>query len=331
MGGRVRVVLTVFDRVRFLREAIEGILGQSFAEFELVVVDDGSPCEEVRVVLAEFAARDARVRVLRQDNAGLAAARNAGAAFDGGHEVEYLCFADDDDVSLPARVREQFDFLETHAAFAAVVCGYVEVDAEGRAIGRRGGRGRGGGDGWGVGRCLGPGIFVRKAAFDAVGGFRAWFRVTEDADFAYRFAERFRCAVLRRELLLYRKIGVGSLTGSVRGWRFEYAAAVSAQCRALEMEDPVAVGVSLDGLMARFGDAAGFLSAPLLRKVVNRRNGAARLFIRARRGEDLLALLEAAGGVLRLDGGSRGRLVLFALGRGEWRLAWMVLGWGRGG
>lgn len=105
---RVSVILPVFNRPAYVRESIDSILDQTFGDFELIVVDDGSGPETVQVLESY---RDPRVTVLIQENAGPAAARNLGIASAQG---EYLAFQDSDDVSLPDRLRRQVAFLDRH-------------------------------------------------------------------------------------------------------------------------------------------------------------------------------------------------------------------------
>ncbi|MEM7624105.1 MAG: glycosyltransferase family 2 protein [Planctomycetota bacterium] len=91
---RFSVIIPVFNRGRLVQEAIESVLAQSHADYELIVVDDGST-DDTPQRLEHFADR---VRVLRQDNAGVSAARNRGADEARG---DYLLFLDSDDLWFP--------------------------------------------------------------------------------------------------------------------------------------------------------------------------------------------------------------------------------------
>ena len=98
---RVSVVLPAFDAQAFLRLAVESILDQTFSDFELVVVDDGSS-DATPSILAEYAERDDRVHVFRQDNCGGGASLNRGLTL---ARAPYIARMDTDDVSKPDRLR----------------------------------------------------------------------------------------------------------------------------------------------------------------------------------------------------------------------------------
>ena len=87
------IIIPVYNAAPFLRECLESLLSQSLRDVEILCVDDGST-DESPAILEEFAARDARVRLMRQQNLGAGAARNAGIA---AAEGEYLFFMDADD------------------------------------------------------------------------------------------------------------------------------------------------------------------------------------------------------------------------------------------
>src|SRR5215218_2770225 len=92
-GGLVSVVIPCYNQAHFLDEAIESVLSQSYTNFEVIVVDDGSEDETARVA-SGYALEDPRVCLIRQQNRGLAGARNRGLAEARG---EYVVFLDSDD------------------------------------------------------------------------------------------------------------------------------------------------------------------------------------------------------------------------------------------
>jgi CDP-glycerol glycerophosphotransferase len=94
---RISVVVPVYDVAGYLPECLDSILTQSVTDLEVVAVDDGST-DESPAVLSAYAERDPRVRVVRQDNAGLGAARNTGVEHARG---ELLWFVDSDDLLAP--------------------------------------------------------------------------------------------------------------------------------------------------------------------------------------------------------------------------------------
>lgn len=105
----VSVVVATYNRGRYLAETIPSILDQSFRDFELIVVDDGSD-DDTQAVLEGF--DDQRLVVIRQENAGVAAARNNGIRNARGH---YMLVHDDDDIMLPNRIETQLACLPANA------------------------------------------------------------------------------------------------------------------------------------------------------------------------------------------------------------------------
>lgn len=93
----ISVIIPVYRAEQYLAECLDSVLGQSFRDIEVIAVDDGSPdgCWEI---LSAYAARDSRLHIFRQSNAGQAAARNFGIRKAAG---QWLCFVDSDDIIHP--------------------------------------------------------------------------------------------------------------------------------------------------------------------------------------------------------------------------------------
>lgn len=104
----VSVLLPVYNAASSVQEAIESILRQTYRNFELIIIDDGSTDESGRVIQA---ISDPRIRVIHQPNQGLSAALNRAIEMAQG---VYLARQDADDLSLPRRLDRQVDFLEAH-------------------------------------------------------------------------------------------------------------------------------------------------------------------------------------------------------------------------
>lgn len=128
---RMSVVLPVYNGASFLASAVQSILAQTFADLELLVIDDGST-DASGTIAASFG--DPRVRVLRNDrNEGIVASLNRGLAEARG---AYVCRMDADDVSLPERLERQAAALDAEPALALLGTGTVLIDSAGREIGR---------------------------------------------------------------------------------------------------------------------------------------------------------------------------------------------------
>lgn len=200
---RVSVILPVFNFERFVAEAVDSILGQTFPAFELIVIDDGST-DGSPAILADRAASDSRVRLVSRPNRGLTHTLNEGVSL---ARANYVAIMNADDIALPARLEKQVTFLDTHPAVAAVGTatrmfaerGTRKVDAvmmvEPEAL-----------------RSLlqstspfaHPTVMFRRQAVVDVGLYRPSLEPAEDYDLWLRLAERFDLANLGVPLLEYR-------------------------------------------------------------------------------------------------------------------------------
>ena len=110
----VSIVLPIHDGAPYLRQAIDSMLAQSFSDFELIAIDDGSTDSSGDIVEAYS---DQRIILLRQENRGLPATLNRGIALARGR---YVARQDQDDVSQPDRLAKQVEFLDSHPDIAMV-------------------------------------------------------------------------------------------------------------------------------------------------------------------------------------------------------------------
>jgi len=128
----VTVVLPLYQAAEFLAEAIESLLAQSFTDFELIAVDDGSTDGSIRI-LEDLAKRDSRLIVHRRRHAGVIPARNAGLALARG---ELIACMDADDVSLPDRLALQVSALTAQPDVVCIGGGFDVIDAKNRLLNR---------------------------------------------------------------------------------------------------------------------------------------------------------------------------------------------------
>jgi GT2 family glycosyltransferase len=126
----VSVVVPTFNRAYCLGRTLESALSQSHRELEVVVVDDGSS-DGTADLVAAFGARDARVRYVRQDNAGVAAARNHGFRMVRG---AYVALLDSDDLWRPWKIEMQVTCLETLPEAGMVWTEMEAIDTDGRVL-----------------------------------------------------------------------------------------------------------------------------------------------------------------------------------------------------
>lgn len=114
----VSVVIPIYNRAEYVRECLDSLVAQTLSDIEIVCVDDGST-DDTPAVLARYERDDSRVSVVRQDNAGAGAARNAGLARATG---TYLAFLDADDTFDPTLLEKMVAACERDTADLAV-CG----------------------------------------------------------------------------------------------------------------------------------------------------------------------------------------------------------------
>ena len=203
----VSVLLPVYNTRPFLAEAIESILAQTFGDFELLIVDDGSTDGSTEVA-RRYSGLDGRIRLVARENRGLVATLNELAGLARG---ELLARMDADDVALPRRFERQVAHLREHPE--VVVAGsWVEwIDQEGDSLCEfQMAEGHEAIDRLlmeeGTNSICHPAAMIRADALRRVGGYREEFAATacEDYDLWLRLAEVGRVANMPEVLLKYR-------------------------------------------------------------------------------------------------------------------------------
>lgn len=127
---KVSVLMSVYNGERYLGEAIDSILNQTFTDFEFVIIDDAST-DSTAAILDSYP--DARlVRLKNETNLGLTQSLNRGLAVVRG---EYVARMDADDISLPERLAKQVNYLDTHPEVGVVGAQVNFIDTEGRSLG----------------------------------------------------------------------------------------------------------------------------------------------------------------------------------------------------
>ena len=188
----VSVMMPAYNCEKYVGEAIESIISQTYTSWELICVDDGSADRTLKI-MQEYAAKDPRNRVYtNEENRGRPYTRNKGINLAQG---AIIAVQDADDVSLPHRLEEGVETLTTDPDIALVGAGSIEIDEKGEEIGRF------------VPPLLtesldailarhsvpfGHGsVLVKAGAVRAVGGYDEFFSVADDYDLYVRMAQRF--------------------------------------------------------------------------------------------------------------------------------------------
>jgi GT2 family glycosyltransferase len=203
---RVSVVMPLHDAERFVRAAIESVLGQTYRRLELVIVDDGST--DASAAIAEgYARRDPRVKLVRNgENRGIVATRNR--AFEQADpRSEYFAVMDSDDVCLPERIAHQVEFLDRNPDHALVGGNTLVIDEHGSEVGERRYPSRHDEIVKVIARynpIAQPTATFRRSALEQVGPYDPRFPRCQDYDLWLRMAARFKVANLPEFTLQYR-------------------------------------------------------------------------------------------------------------------------------
>ena len=129
MEPQVSIIMPVYNGEKFLKEAIESILSQTFTDFEFIIVNDGSIDSSLKII-REYANRDSRIKIIDQKNTGIIGALNNALKASKG---TYIARMDSDDISNPDRLKKQIEYIEKENAY---LCGTwaISIDKNGKEI-----------------------------------------------------------------------------------------------------------------------------------------------------------------------------------------------------
>lgn len=226
----ISVLMPVYDAERYVAQAVDSILGQTFADFEFLIIDDGSH-DRSREILEAYALRDSRIHLTSRPNTGYTAAVNEMLQRAQG---EFVARMDADDIALPERFERQVKYLRAHVDVVAVGTAVQLIDAAGRYLGDA----HAGMDHDEIerralaGDCPlnHPSVMMRRGPLDAVGGYRIDFEPAEDLDLWLRLGEAGRLINLPDVLMRYRLHRESFSERHQRRQRERSAAAVTEAC-----------------------------------------------------------------------------------------------------
>jgi glycosyltransferase involved in cell wall biosynthesis len=210
----VDVIIPSFNSARYLPAAIESVISQTFDDWQILLVDDGSTDTTAEVVAPFLDRLGSKIKYIKQDNRGVSAARNTAIL---ASTAEFLALLDADDVWLPCRLSESLRVLLERPQAGLSYGLLTHMDSEGRL-----------GSSWEGNRnhaeghiapyiymrsveLPSPTITVRRKCISEVGVFDESLRITEDRDLWLRIAQRYEVAFVPKILALYRS-SPGSLT-----------------------------------------------------------------------------------------------------------------------
>jgi glycosyltransferase involved in cell wall biosynthesis len=204
----VSVVIPVYNTERYIADTVNSILNQTFSDFELIILDDGSK-DRSPEILRELAAKDARIRLIVRENRGIVRTRNELLENCRG---KYMAVNDADDLSQPERLAKQVEYMESHPECVLVGTRVMVMDPFGVPVHVAQQKLThdeieqellGNGGGWALVQSA---VMMRVDAARKIGGYRGEdHNLCEDHDIFVRLAEVGKVANLPEPLVWYRR------------------------------------------------------------------------------------------------------------------------------
>jgi glycosyltransferase involved in cell wall biosynthesis len=205
---KVSIIIPAYNCREFLPNAVESVLAQSFRDYELLIIDDGSTDGTAGIAARCAAAHPGIVRYLCRENAGPGVARNTGIRCSSG---KYIAFIDADDVWLPDKLSRQIGFMENSSQTGLLYCDNYFVDRQRKHL-----------EGYQrlvtlhrgmiaaelFQHCfiLTSGVVIRRECLDTIGLFREDIRTGEDYDLFLRISHRYRIDWIEEKLFERRAV-----------------------------------------------------------------------------------------------------------------------------
>lgn len=201
-NSKVTVLMSVYNGEKYLQEAIDSILGQTFKDFEFLIINDGST-DKTGEILESY--NDPRIKIIdNKKNIGLTKSLNKGLRLARG---EYIARQDADDISCDNRLEKQIKFLNENLDIAIVGTNYFRINEKGDIIQeiKRQEKDKDIKKYLLNGNQLGHGtIMFRKSCIEKVGFYREEFKFAQDYDFVLHFSEKYKLANIPETLYKWR-------------------------------------------------------------------------------------------------------------------------------
>lgn len=234
-GPLLSVIMPVYNHEKYVGEAMESVLKQTYRNFEFIIIDDGSSDNSVKQILKY---QDKRIRFYKQENRGAHNAINRGLS---NAEGEYIAILNSDDVYELRRFEKMIAYMEQERK-VGFCCSYIQViDTKGKKLGIK--KGWKNMEPWLLEhpeRSLGTtdefeknliisnftsttsNFLFRREVYEKIGGMRN-LRFAHDWDFALRVAQNFECEIIKEPLLLYRVHENNTISSNRKWMMFEIA------------------------------------------------------------------------------------------------------------
>lgn len=212
----VSVVMPVYNSEKYLAETIESVLGQTFRNFEFIIVED-CPTDGSPAIIDRYVKRDRRiVRVKNSRNVGISGSRNRGIGIARG---KYIMNMDHDDLSMKNRMEAQVKYLERHPKVGIVGSAVIAIDGSGAQIGTR----KLPESDAEIRKALPlyapfahPSTMVRKEAYEKAGAYDREFEPADDYELYFRIGRQFEFANIGTPLLKHRLHGGSATVKKIR-------------------------------------------------------------------------------------------------------------------
>lgn len=192
----VTVLMSVYNGEKYLRQAIDSILNQTFKDFEFLIINDGSTDKTLEILQSY---NDSRIKIINNEkNIGLTKSLNKGLRIASG---KYIARQDADDVSLPERLKKQVKFLEKNKTVGLLGSSYYIIDANDKriAIDKISTEKNASSKQTAHFICHGS-VLIRKKCLEKVGTYREIFKYAQDYDLWLRVANKFEIRNIREPL-----------------------------------------------------------------------------------------------------------------------------------
>ena len=197
----VSVIIPIYNGMPYLEKTIEGILNQTYTNFELILINDGSTDKSEEYIKS---LTDKRIRYISQDNMGLCNTLNKAFFLAKG---KYIVRNDQDDVSEPQRIKKQLDGLKK-SSYDCVFSFITKISeekewanldklVEKKSVLRDF-------DPWVDGCMVNSTMIIKKDVFEDIGGYRQEYYPSDDWDLELRLSQKYSVGVLEESLLKYR-------------------------------------------------------------------------------------------------------------------------------
>ncbi|MDF5707842.1 MAG: glycosyltransferase family 2 protein [Nostoc sp. S4] len=199
---KVSIIIPAYNAMTYLPETLKSILFQTFTDFEVLIINDGSTDN-----IVQWASElpDPRVRLIVQENQGVATARNTGIERAKG---KYIAFLDADDLWEPTKLEKQVHYLKNHPEVGLLHTSMMLIDFQGNSLGRII---TSNAEGNALKKLLEKNtivtssVIVRSYCLQKVGKFNSNLRSSEDWDMWIRIATNYPLAVIKEPLVYYRQ------------------------------------------------------------------------------------------------------------------------------